>query len=190
MQLNDLPWPREKSLGTESSIWRVTVPSMPGAWEASGPYGYGHTAGLSCNDAHRPRRVRVVHSLQVLCDHRAHIHCWEVGASHASGAAIAPVAPASGERFLTRAAVEASTRTEHTLYHHAVTRLLSLENTLNGEARRRSRVCGGSDGRCRGSASVTRRLDGCLDLETESVWIRRLDGGRPPVPHLDRPHRT
>lgn len=70
---------------------------------------------------------------EVLCDHRAHIQCWEVGATHAMGAAIAPIAPAAGERFLTRGVVLASARTDNCLYHHAVTRLLSLENTLNGE---------------------------------------------------------
>ena len=70
---------------------------------------------------------------EVLCDHRAHLQCWEVGATHAMGAAIAPVAPAAGERFLTRDVVLANARTDHSLYHHAVTRLLSLENTLNGE---------------------------------------------------------
>ena len=70
---------------------------------------------------------------EVLCDHRAHIHAWEVGAVHASGAAVAPIIPEPGEKFLTAEAVQAATRTDHTLYHHAVTRLLSLENTLNGD---------------------------------------------------------
>jgi threonine aldolase len=70
---------------------------------------------------------------EVLCDHRAHIHCWEVGAAHAAGAAIAPIQPSPGERFLTAEAVESGARTDNCLYHHAVTRVLSLENTLNGE---------------------------------------------------------
>ena len=78
-------------------------------------------------------RVHVGPTDEVLCDHRAHIHCWEVGAVHATGAAIAPIVPDEGERFLTPSAVEAATRTDNCLYHHAVTKLLSLENTLNGE---------------------------------------------------------
>lgn len=70
---------------------------------------------------------------EILCDHRAHIHCWEVGAAHAAGSAIAPIVPPAGERFLTPDAVVAGTRTDNCLYHHAVTKVLSLENTLNGE---------------------------------------------------------
>lgn len=70
---------------------------------------------------------------EILCDHRAHIHCWEVGAAHAAGAAIAPIVPPAGERFLTAESVLAGARTDNCLYHHAVTKVLALENTLNGE---------------------------------------------------------
>ena len=78
-------------------------------------------------------RVHIGALEEVVCDYRAHIHCWEVGALHASGAAVAPIVPDPGERFLTPAAIEMGARTSHTLYHHAQTKLLSLENTLNGE---------------------------------------------------------
>lgn len=78
-------------------------------------------------------RVHVGPLDEVLCDHRAHIHCWEVGALHATGAAVAPIVPDAGERFLTPSAVMSAARTDNCIYHHAVTKLLGLENTLNGE---------------------------------------------------------
>ena len=70
---------------------------------------------------------------EVLCDHRAHIHMWEAGAIHATGAAVAPIAPDPGEAFLTAEAISANVRTDHSLYHQPVTKLLALENTLNGD---------------------------------------------------------
>lgn len=71
---------------------------------------------------------------EVLCDNRAHIHNWEVGGIHAHcGAAVAAVAPRDGQRFLCGEAVREHTRSDHTLYHQPVTKLLSLENTLNGD---------------------------------------------------------
>ena len=71
---------------------------------------------------------------EVLCDHRSHIHVWEVGGIHAlCGASVAPAVPEPGNRFLCEDAVRANTRSDHSLYHQPVTRLLSLEQTLNGE---------------------------------------------------------
>lgn len=69
---------------------------------------------------------------EVLCDHRAHVHVWENGGIHAlSGASVTPVVPTDG-RFMTADDVSANTRLDNSLYHQPVTRLLSLENTLNG----------------------------------------------------------
>ncbi len=70
---------------------------------------------------------------EVLCDYRAHIHTWEVGGIHAlCGASVAPAEPVAGEQFLDAAAVELHTRRDHSLYHQPITKLLALENTLNG----------------------------------------------------------
>lgn len=68
---------------------------------------------------------------EVLCDHRAHIHTWEVGGIHASGAAVVAAVPAY-PGFLSAADVHNQTRADNCLYHQPVTKLLSLENTLNG----------------------------------------------------------
>ncbi|KAL1504447.1 hypothetical protein AB1Y20_010853 [Prymnesium parvum] len=77
-------------------------------------------------------RVHVGALDEVLCDHRAHIHVWEAGGIHAlSGASVAAAAPSDG-RFLSADDVSAHTRLDHCLYHQPVTRLLALENTLNG----------------------------------------------------------
>ena len=78
-------------------------------------------------------RLHVGPLAEVLCDHRAHVHQWEVGGIHATGAAVAAVAPEPGERFLTAASVAAHTRTDNCLYHQPVTEVLALENTLNGD---------------------------------------------------------
>jgi len=70
---------------------------------------------------------------EVLCDHRAHIHTWEVGGIHAlCGASVAPAEPLAGHEFLDAAAVRLHARLDHSLYHQPVTKLLALENTLNG----------------------------------------------------------
>ena len=70
---------------------------------------------------------------EVLCDHRAHIHTWEVGGIHAlCGASVAPAEPLAGQQFLDAAAVRLHARLDHSLYHQPVTKLLALENTLNG----------------------------------------------------------
>jgi threonine aldolase len=78
-------------------------------------------------------RLHVGPLQEVLCDHRAHIHVWEVGGIHATGAAVAAVKPEPGESFLTAESVMANARTDNCLYHQPVTKLLSLENTLNGD---------------------------------------------------------
>ena len=65
-----------------------------------------------------------------MCDHRSHIHVWEVGGVQAHcGASINPVQPEVGQRFLCGAAVRANARMDNALYHRPVTRLLSLEQT-------------------------------------------------------------
>jgi len=76
---------------------------------------------------------------EVLCDHRAHIHVWEVGGIHTFGASVAPVVPtqppgseAVGD-FLSAHDVRVHTRLDNALYHQPTTTLLALENTLNGE---------------------------------------------------------
>ena len=71
---------------------------------------------------------------EVLCDHRAHIHTWEAGGIHSlCGASVAPAEPEPGRRFLCAEAVRANARTSHALYHQSVTKLLAIEQTLNGE---------------------------------------------------------
>jgi threonine aldolase len=70
---------------------------------------------------------------EVMCDYRAHVHVWEVGGIHATGAAVAPVVPGAGSGgFLSAADVRDHARTDNCLYHQPVTKLLTLENTLNG----------------------------------------------------------
>eukprot|EP00964_Phaeocystis_antarctica_P059751 scaffold35521_cov70-Phaeocystis_antarctica.AAC.7 len=70
---------------------------------------------------------------EVMCDHRAHIHTWEVGGIHAlCGASVAAAEPLAGQQFLDAAAVRLHARLDHSLYHQPVTKLLALENTLNG----------------------------------------------------------
>lgn len=79
-------------------------------------------------------RINVGPLQEVLCDHRSHIHVWEVGGIHAlCGASVAAAIPEPGRRFMCDEAVRANTRSDHSLYHQPVTRLLSLEQTLNGE---------------------------------------------------------
>jgi threonine aldolase len=79
-------------------------------------------------------RINVGPLQEVLCDHRSHIHVWEVGGIHAlCGASVAAAVPEPSRRFLCEEAVRANTRSGHSLYHQPVTRLLSLEQTLNGE---------------------------------------------------------
>jgi len=79
-------------------------------------------------------RVHVGPLEEVLCDHRAHIHVWEVGGIHAHcGASVVAVPPREGQRFLCGEAVKEYVRTDHSLYHQPITKLLSLENTINGD---------------------------------------------------------
>ena len=79
-------------------------------------------------------RVHLAPLDEVVCDYRSHIHVWENGGVHAhTGASVAAVRPADhGDRFITAAALEEYVRLDNSLYHTPTTRLLSLENTLNG----------------------------------------------------------
>uniref|UniRef100_A0A7S4C3H1 Aromatic amino acid beta-eliminating lyase/threonine aldolase domain-containing protein n=2 Tax=Chrysotila carterae TaxID=13221 RepID=A0A7S4C3H1_CHRCT len=71
---------------------------------------------------------------EVLVDHRAHVHVWEVGGIHAlCGASVAAAEPLPPADFLCADAVRAFTRVDNALYHQPVTTLLCLENTLNGD---------------------------------------------------------
>ena len=85
------------------------------------------TSGTLSN--HLALRTHVGPLTEVLCDHRAHVHVWETGGIHATGAAVAPVVPsAEGGGFLCAADVRAHTRLDNCGYHQPVTRLLALEN--------------------------------------------------------------
>ena len=107
-------------------------------------------------------RVHLGPLKEVLCDHRAHIHVWEVGAIHATGAAVAAVAPDPGNRFLTASTVEANVRTDNCLYHQPVTTLLSLENTLNGSVQPLAEL--------EGAVGVARRLGLAAHLDGARLW--------------------
>ena len=107
-------------------------------------------------------RVHLGPLTEVLCDHRAHIHVWEVGAIHATGAAVATVIPEAGEGFLTAAAVEANVRTDNCLYHQPVTTLLSLENTLNGAVMPLKQL--------EASVGAARRLGLATHLDGARLW--------------------
>ncbi|KAJ3014063.1 hypothetical protein HKX48_005345 [Thoreauomyces humboldtii] len=101
----------------------------------------GHEAALYLPSATMSNQIAVrTHLTQppysVICDHRAHVHNYEsAGISFftgTAGAALIPVAPASGEAHLTRAAVERHLVLDDDV-HHAPTKLICMENTLNGE---------------------------------------------------------
>ncbi|KAJ3090981.1 Threonine aldolase [Quaeritorhiza haematococci] len=69
----------------------------------------------------------------VLCDARAHINNYEAGGvSYHTGATIIPVRPRQGSYHLTVEDVEKNLVVDDDI-HHAPTRLIVLENTLNGE---------------------------------------------------------
>ena len=108
---------------------------------------------------------------EVLCDHRAHIHCWEAGAVHGAGAAIAPIAPEAGQRFLTPEAIAAGTRSDHTIYHHAVTRLLALENSINGEVMPLDQV--------EATCGAARDLGLKCHLDGARLWNAAAQSGQP-----------
>ncbi|KAI8815865.1 pyridoxal phosphate-dependent transferase [Fimicolochytrium jonesii] len=69
----------------------------------------------------------------VICDHRAHVFNYEAGGiSYLTGAQLVPVTPLPDHPHLTAAAI-----TPHLVLdddvHHTPTRLICMENTLNGE---------------------------------------------------------
>lgn len=104
-------------------------------------------------------RVHVGVLDEVLCDHRAHIHVWETGGIHAHcGASVAPAVPEAGEGFLCPRAISSNARLDHAGYHQPVTRLLSLENTLNGRVASAAQLIGAA-AHAKGLRLVT-HLDG------------------------------
>ena len=75
-----------------------------------------------------------------MCDHRAHIHVWECGGIHTiSGSSVAPIVPPTGD-YICAEAVASHASMDHFGYHRPVTRLLALENTLNGKVASVSQV--------------------------------------------------
>ena len=105
-------------------------------------------------------RVHVGQLDEVLCDHRAHIHVWENGGIHAiSGASVAPVIPPNGD-YLCADDVASHASLSHFGRHRPVTRLLALENTLNGAV-----------------ASVD-QLGACAQKAHELGLATHLDGAR------------
>jgi threonine aldolase len=68
----------------------------------------------------------------IVCDQRGHIHQYEAGgcAFH-SGAAVEPVIPSNG-LYLTWKDIESRIVPDDDNTHHAPTRIVSLENTING----------------------------------------------------------
>ena len=111
---------------------------------------------------HLAMRVHVGPLKEVLCDHRAHIHVWEAGAIHSTGAAVAPVAPSPGDDFLSAATVEANARLDNCLYHQPVTTLLSLENTLNGAVQSLAEM--------EATTTAARRLGLSCHLDGARLW--------------------
>jgi threonine aldolase len=114
-------------------------------------------------------RVHVGALDEVLCDSRAHIHVWETGAVHASGASIAAVSPEPHECFLTGESVLANSRTDHSLYHQPITRLLSLENTLNGAVMPLEQV--------KAATSQARKLGLACHLDGARLWNAAVASG-------------
>jgi threonine aldolase len=95
----------------------------------------GHEAAVFCASGTMTNQLGLRSHLtqpphSVLCDARAHIHLYECGgiAFH-SQAATVTVRPSNG-RYLTAEEIEASIVDED--QHHAPTRVIALENTLNG----------------------------------------------------------
>ncbi|KAI8916713.1 pyridoxal phosphate-dependent transferase [Powellomyces hirtus] len=69
----------------------------------------------------------------VICDHRAHVHNYESGGiSFFTGATLIAVPPNEGEAHLTADAVEKYLVLDDDV-HHSPTKLVCMENTLNGE---------------------------------------------------------
>lgn len=96
----------------------------------------GKEAGLFCASGTMTNQLAIrTHLLQpphsVLCDARAHVHCNEAGGiAHHSQATTLPIIPQNG-RHLTLKDVKPALILSDNI-HYAPTRLISLENTLNG----------------------------------------------------------
>ncbi|KAJ3156944.1 Threonine aldolase [Geranomyces michiganensis] len=90
------------------------------------------SATMSNQLAARTHLTQPPHS--VIADHRAHIHTYEAGGvSFFTGASIIPVDPERyGARHLTPDAVQPFLCLDDDV-HHAPTRLICMENTMNGE---------------------------------------------------------
>lgn len=95
----------------------------------------GHEAALFCVSGTMTNQIGLRTLLtqpphSVLCDVRAHVHCHEAGGiAYHSQASVTPVLPANGHH-LTVDDVKANVLTEDV--HYAPTRVVALENTLNG----------------------------------------------------------
>jgi threonine aldolase len=71
----------------------------------------------------------------VICDIRAHVYNYEAsGIAYHNGATLIPVPPKEGFRHLTADVVEKHLIVDDDI-HHAPTKVICLENTLNGEVR-------------------------------------------------------
>ncbi|KAI8586107.1 pyridoxal phosphate-dependent transferase [Geranomyces variabilis] len=90
------------------------------------------SATMSNQLAARTHLTQPPHS--VICDHRAHMHTYEAGGvSFFTGASIIPVDPERyGARHLTAESVRPNLCLDDDV-HHAPTRLVCMENTMNGE---------------------------------------------------------
>lgn len=118
-------------------------------------------------------RVHVGPLDEVLCDHRAHIHVWEVGGIHAlAGASVAAAQPLGDSAFLCAEAIRQHARLDNCLYHQPVTKLLSLEHTQNGEVAPLSLLA-----ECVGEA---RRLGLVCHLDGARLWNAAVAEAREP----------
>lgn len=95
----------------------------------------GKEAALFCSSGTMTNQLGIRAHLQgpphsIICDHRAHIHLWEAGGialfNQATTHALVPRGP-----FLTAKEVERSLHLGND-HHIAPTRLICLENTMNG----------------------------------------------------------
>ncbi|KAJ3273891.1 Threonine aldolase [Blyttiomyces sp. JEL0837] len=98
----------------------------------------GHEAALYCASATMTNQLAVRSHLQapphsVICDHRAHVYCYEAGGiSYHTGAQLMPITPAAGFNYLTADEIAKHMVIDDDI-HHAPTKLICLENTLGGE---------------------------------------------------------
>eukprot|EP01102_Stenamoeba_stenopodia_P004149 TRINITY_DN1432_c2_g1_i1.p1 TRINITY_DN1432_c2_g1~~TRINITY_DN1432_c2_g1_i1.p1 ORF type:complete len:390 (-),score=95.48 TRINITY_DN1432_c2_g1_i1:31-1131(-) len=77
-------------------------------------------------------RLHLAPLQEVICDANSHIHQWESGGLHYhTGAAIKPIVHEG--HHLTAELIESNIVTDHSLYHKPITRVIELENTLNGK---------------------------------------------------------